>query len=114
MQTVKAKRDDLLVRLRKNRGEHRELFNKAQEGFRKQVIEHLDKMLADAKEGRKIRLAVALPEPIDQTKDYDRVITMLEMSVDDVVELTQGEFAQYVMDDWQWKQNVFATNTRYT
>jgi hypothetical protein len=68
-----------------NRDSHRHLFLKAQEGYRKLVIEELDRMLADAKAGRPIRRSISLTEPSDHTKDYDRVIAMLEMSVDDTV-----------------------------
>lgn len=114
MHVVKVKRQDLLDVVKKNREEHRNLFLEAQQGFRARVIERLDKMLADARAGVRYDLSVALAPPIDQTKDYDRVIKALEMSVDEEIELDEREFAQYVMDDWSWKQNVLATNSAYT
>jgi hypothetical protein len=39
MNTVKVKRDELLAKVRANRDAHRDLFLKAQEGYRKLVIE---------------------------------------------------------------------------
>jgi hypothetical protein len=85
MNTVKVKREELLTKVRTNREAHQSLFLKAQEGYRKLVIEELDKMLADAKAGLPIRRSVTLTEPSNHTKDYDRVITMLEMSVEDTM-----------------------------
>ncbi len=102
MNAVKVKRQDLLTKVRANREAHRSLFLKAQEGYRKLVIEELDKMLADARAGRRISRSINLAEPTDHTSDYERVIMMLEMSVDDTVVLSAGEFDQYVRDVWSW------------
>lgn len=86
---------------------------KAQEGYREEVVAELDRMLSDARNGKPIKRAIALPEPIDHTRDYDRVIAMLEMSVDEDIELMSHEFDQYVLDNWQWKELAFLTNTQY-
>jgi hypothetical protein len=83
MNTVKVKREDLLTKMRANRAAHRDLFLKAQEGYRKPVIEELDRMLVDAKKGRPIQRSVTLTEPSTHIKDYDRGISMLEMSVEE-------------------------------
>lgn len=77
------------------------------------MIEELDRMLKDAKDGKQIRRAVIMPEPQDHTPDYDRVIAMLEMSVDTVIELDADSFDNYVMDNWAWRANALATNTMY-
>jgi hypothetical protein len=45
MNDVKVKREELLSKVRANRDAHRSLFLLAQEGYRKLVIEELDKML---------------------------------------------------------------------
>ncbi len=37
-------------------------------------------------------------------------IAMIEMSIGETVVLTEGDFAQYVMDDWGW-QDQFLSNT---
>ena len=58
MNTVKVKREELLTKVRANRDAHRTLFLKAQEGYRKLVIEELDRMLKDAKEGLRIQRSV--------------------------------------------------------
>ena len=110
---TRVKRDELLEVLKKNRATHRETFERATIGYRKRAIEELDISLRDACEGKKIRRSIGLVEPMDQTKDYDRVIRMLEMSVDEVVTIEAHEFAQYVMDDWSWKEQFTASNSTY-
>lgn len=113
MNTVKVKTSELLAKLKDNREAHRGIFLKAVEGYRKQAIREIEAMLAEAKEGKRIRRAVGLVEPMDQTKDYDRVIRMLEMSVDAEVELSASEFSMYVMDDWNWKGQFSLSNSQY-
>ena len=113
MEQVKVKTEKLLKTIRKNRKEHRDLFLKAQEVYRQDIIEELDRMLTEARAGKKIRRAITLPEPQDHTADYDRVITMLEMSVDKEIKLDKYAFDQFVMDNWDWKAQSFATNSMY-
>ena len=38
---------------------------------------------------------------------------MLELSVDDVITLSETEFDQLVMDEWNWKQSFVATSSFY-
>jgi hypothetical protein len=106
MNTVKVKREELLNKVRSNRDAHRTLFLKAQEGYRKLNIEELDRMLAEAKAGRKISRSINLAEPVDHTSDYGRVIMMLEMSVDDTIVLDANGFDQYVRDRWAWSHHA--------
>ena len=110
METVSVKRDELLETVKKNRDNHRTVFKKAQAAYRKRMIQELDLMLADAKAGRHIRRAVLIPEPEDHTRDYDRIVRMLEMSVDNVLELSEYDFSRYAMDQWEWA-GTFASNT---
>lgn len=114
MNRVKVTRKDLLEKLTINRKSHRDLFLRAQEGYRKQVIEELDRMLSEARSGKPICRAIGLPEPQDHTSDYDRAIAMLEMSVDEHIEISATEFDMFVMDNWSWKQMAMESNMRYT
>jgi hypothetical protein len=113
MQTITVNRDELLTKVRTNRAEHRDVFLKAQVKFREAVIDRLDVMLTDAREGRQVRQHVGLVAPEDHTKDYDVVVAMLEMSVGDTIEISQNEFQQYVMDQWQWARQFGATVGSY-
>jgi hypothetical protein len=114
MQKIKVKKTELLEILKKNRNAHNGIFREAQEGFRKAVIEELEKRLKLARNGKKIEQYVRLPEPQDHTRDYDRVISMLEMDLTDIVELSETDYAQYVLDDWEWKRQFLGTNRAYS
>jgi len=114
MKTVKVKRDELLAVVRKNRETHRATFLKAVDGLEKKWRSSLEEKLAAIRSGRRPdRYVLVLTEPQDQTKDYDRAIKSLEMETRDEIELDQHEFAQLVMDDWQWKGQFTATTSQY-
>jgi DNA polymerase II small subunit/DNA polymerase delta subunit B len=114
METVKIRKEELLEALKKNRATHRKIFEEAQEGYREEAIKLLDKALDDARKGKEIKTFIQLQAPIDQTKDYDRAIRMIEMSVEDVIEIDEKDFACYIMDDWDWKRQFLTTNAFYS
>lgn len=114
MNAIKVKKDDLLAKLRTNRELHEDEFNRAADGYRKRVIAALELRLSQAKNGQLPQMVFNLPTPINQTKEYDMAIGMLEMSVEDVIELEEHDYKQYVLDQWGWSQNVTATNAMYT
>lgn len=113
MKDVRVRKVDLLEKLRGNMAKHRGFFLKAQEGFRREVIGVMERRLEDARCGKKVRLVIQLEEPEDQTSAYNRAITMLEMSTDDIVTVTEIEFREYVMDDWSWKSQFNISNCKY-
>ncbi len=108
---VTVKKTELLKAMRKNRSTHTATFLQAQKGYREAIIRELDVMLAEARGGKRIRRSVSLIEPEDHSKDYDRVIRMLEMSVQATIFISDHEFGCYVQDDWGWKES-FTNSTQ--
>lgn len=113
MREVKLDARALMEILEANKNKHREMFLKALDGYQKTVVEELQKQLDRAKRGLKRDVSVFLTCPQDHTADYERVIQMLRMSVDNVVVLSQQEFSMYVQDDWGWKQQWTTSNLAY-
>ena len=114
MSGVTVKKEELLSALKKNREAHRTLFLEAQEGYREAAIKELDAMLKEARDNKPIRRSVTLIEPHDHTRDYDRAIRMLSMSVSETIFVSESEFAQYVEDDWGWKEAFVGTAMGYS
>jgi hypothetical protein len=113
VQQVKIEVPKLLEILRKNREAHHAVFMEAMDGYRKAAIASLDRSIADAKAGKRIRQSIGLIEPQNMTDSYDQEIQMLELSVDGTVTLTGQEFRQYVRDDWSWKGQFSVSNRAY-
>ena len=106
-------KQELLKILKENRKNHREIFEKALEGFRKQCIEALERKIEKIKKGKLETVSIILPIPEDHTQDYDRIIRMVELNIIDKIELEESESAMYIMDDWAWKRQWTASNTAY-
>lgn len=113
MRNVNVNRTELIDKLTANRAQHRAVFEEALVGYQTRLIAELERRIRDLRKGRRIDHYIRLPEPEDHTDEYDRVIAMAEMSVDDTIQLSNDDFAQYVMDQWHWKQNFTETTEVY-
>lgn len=113
MNSVKVKKADLLAKLEANHKAHRDLVVKAWEGYRIKSVELLDQALERARKGSRENVCVVLEMPQDHSKDYERVIEMLRMSVDDEIVLEEHDFSTYVLDRWEWSARATASNTAY-
>lgn len=54
-----------------------------------------------------------LTVPQSHQKDYDQVISMLDMCVDKEITIMSDEHACYCMDDWDWKQEFQTVSETY-
>lgn len=113
MHNVKVGRVNLLGRIQKNRQTHKEQYENAVEEYKQAVIVELEEWLEKAKAGKDVRRMTVLDKPEDHTEEYDRVIDMLEMSVDEEITLDANSFNQYVRDEWHWKER-FGSSIRST
>jgi hypothetical protein len=103
MREVTVNKEELSKALKKNRKAHRKNFEEAWDAYREKAIANLESRLAEIRDGGTIELYLNLVQPEDHTDDYDRVLEMLKMHTEDVIEISEQEFSQYVQDDWGWK-----------
>jgi hypothetical protein len=123
MREIKTERLKLLAKVRENREKHIAAYKEAMDGYKDEALKAVDKGMAtlrkqveDLKSGECMALAHVyfhLPVPENHSKDYDQVIAMLDMSVDEHITVKSDEFAMYVMDDWSWKQAFETTAAGY-
>ena len=113
VEKVTVRKSELLQALQANRDNHRGEFLKAQEGWKAVIMEELERRLSDARDGKRIQSSFSFPEPQDRTRDYERVIKMVEMEIAETITIPEADFSRYVMDDWEWKANWTASNIGY-
>jgi len=112
MRTKITKREILEV-LAENRKKHKEEYDEAIIVYEEKAIAKLQDKIDRIKLGKLPTLSITLPQPMQFLKEYDKVYKMISMSTDDEIELSETEFSQYVLDDWQWKDQWAATNSFY-
>ena len=110
---ITVKKADLLTKLYVNRSLHMEALAIALVGYRDKSISKLKKMLKAAEAGESFDTKTGLPVPEDHTKDYDRVIQMLEMCVADEITITENQFRQFIQDEWNWAASWKMSNSGY-
>lgn len=124
MRTIKVKRTELLERIEANRKKHIAEYTEACEGYRVKMHQLIAEKIAEltkfdqaltanggTPDGPHINTRLTMPKSYEQ--DYDQVIEMLKMSVDDELTIQSDEFACYVMDRWAWKENHSQTMDFY-
>lgn len=112
MKTVKINKSALLEAIKKNRSKHENDVIIAIEAYKKEAFMQYEAAIILLKNTGKVS-RIILQEPVDKRDDYDRVLKMLEMSADVVIELDNHEFDQYVMDNWEWKNHASFANSTY-
>lgn len=103
----------LIAKLEENRELHRNVFLRAMDGYQRECIRVLEQNLKQYRDGVKQTLYLHETLPVDHTREYDTVIGLMRFATGDEVELTAAEYRQYIMDDWEWKQQWTTSNTKY-
>ncbi len=114
MEKIRVRKEELLGVLNENRAQHRTLFQQALDGYKQRAVGLLEDHIRRIQNGKVEQVQVYLPAPEDHTRDYDRAIRMVEMSVEDEIVLSEKDFQMYVQDDWSWKREFTATVATYT
>lgn len=114
MRTITVDKAQLLAKLGANRAAHAATFQLAIEKYREQAIEHFERYVKAIKAGGDVPRVLPLPQPEEHTEDYDRAIEMLKWHQGDTIQLDEGEFRQYVHDDWGWARSFLSNTTSYT
>lgn len=115
MKTVRVKTAELIHALTENKMKHKEDVVKATEGYQRSVLAAMDEVKTKIKSGKEFNLRKlhAMTPPISKVEEYDRALEMLNMSVDDVVEISETDFRCFVQDQWDWSHQALLSNTRY-
>ena len=103
MDAIKVHKSELLDIIKSNREKHVEDFKKSIKAYRVKAADLFTKELEKMVNGEEFTTNIRLDKPESHIKDYDLIIGMLEMSVDDIIELEWNQFNQYVNDEWGWK-----------
>lgn len=111
---ITVNKKELIDKIKANRAEHATVFEAALEGYKTFVLEQLEKRIERLRKGKTIEENLRYLVPQDHTDEYDRVIDMLEMHLEDDITLDIGLYAQYVDNDWDWARNFAASNSSYT
>ena len=113
MQTITLNKTQLLPIVIENKQKHDNIYNAAVSGYWQKTEEILTDKLEKAKKQEQIDNYLGITFPVSHSDDYDRVIRMLELSVENKIVLNSNEFDSYVRNQWGWRSSFLATNSIY-
>lgn len=111
--TVTIEKSKLLDALRRNYSLHESEWETAMLGYRKLLKAQLLNLLDDVAAARDVDHHIHLKKPHNHGKDYHRVIKMLEMSVANDITITELQFRNFVLDEWQWSDEFKSSTMSY-
>lgn len=112
-QSVTVQRKDLITAIKSNRKEHISEYNQAYSDYKAKVKYELERALKEANEGKFDNVAVLIQSPVSHENDYNDIIEMLEMSVDDNITLDRDSFKAYIKNEWNWTRQFKVLNASY-
>ena len=114
---VNVSRSELIEKLRINLEIHKKDFEEAMQGYRIKLHSDLyDAYIASAEHVtpealQKIR--VDFNYPVSHENDYNEIIAMMKMSVDENINLDMHSFKSYVLNEWSWSQAFNGLTSMY-
>jgi len=115
MLEITVTKEKLLAKLKENRAKHAKVYEEAVEGYHDAALTRLEEEKARLLARKHPEnIVIHLPMPEDHTKDYDRLIAMIDISEDTEFDLTEQQAANYIMDEWHWTHHWLANNAAYS
>ena len=110
--TIKVNKKQLIDKIRENKKNHVEEYAKAVVAYKEEALRQLADLTQKVNEGA-LKIALNLTTPVDNSTNYDKIIEMFEWEVEEVVELEQSEFIEYVQDETEFAMAAKFSNTMY-
>lgn len=110
--TIKVKKVDLIAKIKENKENHVVEFGKAIVAYKKEALKQLSTLTNAVNDGA-LDIKLDLITPINNAENYDKILEMFEWEVEDVVELEQDEFQEYVQDTTEFAVRAKMSNMMY-
>jgi len=110
--TIRVKKADLIAKIKTNKETHIKAYAKAVVAYKKEALKQLAEMTKKVKAGEMV-IYLNLTTPVDNRKNYDKIIDMFNWEVDEIVELEQSEFNEYVQDETEFARHALMSNSMY-
>jgi hypothetical protein len=109
---IKVKKADLIAKIQENKERHIESYAKAVIAYKKEALKQLSDITKKVEAGE-MKVRLDLTTPVDNKDNYDKIIDMFNWEVEDIVELEQSEFNEYVQDETDFARHAMMSNTMY-
>lgn len=109
---VKIKKADLISKITDNKAAHIEEYEKAVEAYREEAKKQLKSLLSKIKRGE-LGIRLELVTPVNRVQDFEKLLTMFNWEVEEIIEVTESEFDEYVNDNTASARSAKFSNATY-
>ena len=104
-QTVTVKRDDIIDALHQGLKKHKIEYRNAVSEYEEACVKFLEEALEHVKSGvfDREKITLSLIKPENYSDEYQRILDMLEYSVDETLTLDADTFRAYFKGEWSWQ-----------
>jgi hypothetical protein len=110
--TIKVNKAKLIAKIKENKDAHIVAYGKAVIAYKNEAIKQLTEITKKVNDGD-MTVRLSLTTPVDNRKNYDKIIDMFDWEVEDEVELEQQEFNEYVQDETEFARHALMSNSMY-
>lgn len=103
----------LIEQIKANKVQHKKEYDEAVIAYREEAKKQLEDRLVQLATGDLKLKVVSLTSPVDNSEEYDKLVKMFKWEIKDQVELSQGEFNEYIFDETPFAKMSRASNTFY-
>jgi hypothetical protein len=109
---INVKKLDLISKIKENKGNHIKEYEKAVVAYKEEALKQLSELIEKVNGGA-LDVRLDLVTPVNNAENYDKIVEMFEWEVNDVVELEQKEFIEYLQDETDFAVSAKFSNTFY-
>lgn len=109
---MKINKAKLIEKVKENKAKHIKAHGAAVLAYQTEAMRQLGALVIEIENGA-TDVRLDLVTPVNNRKNYDRIIQMFEWDEADIVELTQDEFKEYVLDETSYNQRAIVANSTY-
>jgi hypothetical protein len=109
---IEVNKKDLIEKIRKNKKNHVETYEKAVIAYKVEALKQLEVLKSEVENGS-LEIKLNLVSPVNNAENYDKIIEMFDWEVKDVVTLEQKEFLEYVQDETEFAVRAKFLNESY-
>jgi hypothetical protein len=105
----------LVEALQNNKYKHKQEYEKAVKVYFADLSKAIDKIAGSVAQGDlKSEHTLNMQKPVNNEKEYDKYINMLQKATDTTVEITAEEYSCIVEDNWSWAIQAALLNASYS
>ena len=115
LKPITIRKHILLEKLKINKEKHIAEFKLLQTAYNDKAIEKLTELLEAAKKRPAIvtTRVSGLNQPVSNEKEYEVVIGMFEIALEETFELDLEHYRRFILDEWDWTSSFTLSKTAY-